>query len=329
MSFSPQNLRDDQQRECAKAASIMIFKFSFTNFRFYSAQEISKELLSLPSSSVSTRSFHCDLDILKIALANQDIRTALLNLYKGNISFQLSSTAADIIKEGIYQFKKGYQIRFLRFVNDDICGENDSRVNINNLTEAILNYSTAVKIISPDHFKRLESSANTSEICVENDNESIVETNVIDKKRGRPKFGPLEKAQSVTIKKLKMQVGYHKSTKSDSDDSIPSFDLDETDEEKRIRNKSLALLSLVRESDSYFQKINGKNECISIVSGLIVQNMISDGVSEEKLPIMIGQVLTLLFGKIDQANIATHTTRNGCQCTWDSKSRRRENSDIN
>ena len=57
--------------------------------------------------------------------------------------------------------------------------------------------------------------------------------------------------------------------------------------------------------------------------------MISDGESEEKLPIMIGQVLTLLFGKIDQANIATHTTRNGCQCTWDSESRRRENSDIN
>lgn len=58
-------------------------------------------------------------------------------------------------------------------------------------------------------------------------------------------------------------------------------------------------MSLIGEAKSYIREINWE-ECVSIVSGLLLQDLISNcGCSVEKLPLIIGTVLTMLFGGLD------------------------------
>lgn len=65
---------------------------------------------------------------------------------------------------------------------------------------------------------------------------------------------------------------------------------EQTEEEKLIEENSLLLVSLIKKAGCYTQIINGK-ECMSLVSGLMIQDMISNsGCSMEKIPIIIGQV---------------------------------------
>ena len=52
----------------------------------------------------------------------------------------------------------------------------------------------------------------------------------------------------------------------------------------------------------YTENINGE-ECVSIVSGLHIQDLISNcGCSVEKIPIIIGTVLSMLFGDVVLSN---------------------------
>jgi hypothetical protein len=69
---------------------------------------------------------------------------------------------------------------------------------------------------------------------------------------------------------------------------------------------------LIAEAKVYTENVNGE-ECVSIVSGLHIQDLISNaGCSVEKLPMIIGTVVSMLFGDIGDANysaiVKSHNT---------------------
>jgi hypothetical protein len=307
MSFSPQNLGFDQYQESARVVSIVMFKYDFPKENvFYSAHAIVEGIAKIPGPSTST--FRCDVDDLKLALANWSIRRSVRNFFKGRIDYQKSAMNEDIILHGDHKFIHGYQIKFRK---DGIIRRNDIREDISSLREYIMKDLTAGRELSPenDHRKRLESNINTSTTIEEDesdidDNESSFEMEVKDdankKRKGRPRENNSERELllAYNIKKFKMKEGYKKKiqsvVKSSSD-----FDIDESDEKITIRNKSLALISLIKSSGSYFQDINGKKNCLSITSGLFVQQMYSEGISQNKLPNVIAAVVNMLVGKID------------------------------
>jgi hypothetical protein len=92
-------MKDNQMKECIKAISIMMNRFdtSKDNLTFYSAQDIVTYIKSL-DSMVST--FRCDLDHLKLGLANSEIRAALKKIFGIEIEFEVGAQKCDIIKDG-------------------------------------------------------------------------------------------------------------------------------------------------------------------------------------------------------------------------------------
>jgi hypothetical protein len=66
---------------------------------------------------------------------------------------------------------------------------------------------------------------------------------------------------------------------------------------------------LIAGAKVYTENVNGE-ECVSIMSGLHIQDLISNcGCSVEKLPIIIGTVISMLFGDIGDNNYsATHNS---------------------
>ena len=64
-SFSPQNLSDDEKEQSAKAASIVVNRFSFKNFIFYSAAATVIELDFLIAGN--SKSVKCDVDSLRVS----------------------------------------------------------------------------------------------------------------------------------------------------------------------------------------------------------------------------------------------------------------------
>jgi hypothetical protein len=69
---------------------------------------------------------------------------------------------------------------------------------------------------------------------------------------------------------------------------------------------------LIAEAKVYTENVNGE-ECVSIVSGLHIQDLISNsGCSVEKSPMIIGTVVSMLFGEIGDANysaiVKSHNT---------------------
>ena len=54
-----------------------------------------------------------------------------------------------------------------------------------------------------------------------------------------------------------------------------------------------SVVQLIKKANVYTEQINGE-ECVSIVSGLLIQDLISNcGCSVEKLPLIIGTVLSM------------------------------------
>jgi hypothetical protein len=63
------------------------------------------------------------------------------------------------------------------------------------------------------------------------------------------------------------------------------------------------LIKLIATQNEYYKIINGKS-CMSVRTGLYVQDMISNcGCSLEKMPIIVETVLKMLFGDIDEMSI--------------------------
>jgi hypothetical protein len=313
MSIYPHDLGDDEIRDCARAISVAIYRFDFPVYdKLYSAVDITKRLENMPGSSTSA--IRCELNTLKLALANGPIRQFLKKYFQGRIEFVISFGNNDRIMDGDKEFPTGYKIMFQ---NKGINGGNDLRDNIDLLKDKIASYiinnKAAVKKLSPDHMKRLVSNINTSTTTEDDESDcddiqssddmEVVDYN--DKKRkgnaGRKGYDEKSKELSYTIKKMKQVNAYQeaKRSKIEANNFQVDFDILEEDEKLKIKNKSAAVVSLIRNSGSYFQKINGKDDSLSLLSGLIVQNLYTDGISQEKLPIIIGQILWLLFGPID------------------------------
>ena len=93
--------------------------------------------------------------------------------------------------------------------------------------------------------------------------------------------------------------------------------LDKVDQErkrKRVRHEGENLEIVYKKTvytentkvdGCYTENINGE-ECISITSGLLVQDLISTcGCSAEKIPLIIGTVLTMLLGDIDRESYSS------------------------
>jgi hypothetical protein len=111
MSFSPQNLAPDQYQKCARVISIVLHNFDFPlKYMFYGAEAIMKVIENLPG--ISTSFFRCNLDDLKLALANWTIRKSIVRYFGRRIEFVRSSLLEDIISEGEFAFVKGYQVKF-------------------------------------------------------------------------------------------------------------------------------------------------------------------------------------------------------------------------
>ena len=77
MKSSPQVLAHNELVGYAKAIAIMALRFEpFDSERFYHAHEIAVHLGELPQGQLST--FHVEIDTLKKALSNTNIRNSLM-----------------------------------------------------------------------------------------------------------------------------------------------------------------------------------------------------------------------------------------------------------
>jgi hypothetical protein len=159
-----------------------------------------------------------------------------------------------------------------------------------------------------DHLKRLESNVNTS-TTIEGDESDIddmessfemeveVENDESKKRKGRPKENDSEREVSLAyeIKKLRKKEKYNKEKQLITNMNL-DFDVDVSDENLTITNKSNALISLIDKSGSYHQNINGKQNSLSITTGLFAQQMYSEGISQNKLPNLVAAVVNMLVG---------------------------------
>ena len=100
-----------EMRKCATSLAVMMIRFCPKELnKFYSAQTISIDLLSLPLGHQS--SFSVDIDTLKRALANKDLRDSLQSIYSGTIAFEKSNSSLNVINQGPNKFSNGYQLKF-------------------------------------------------------------------------------------------------------------------------------------------------------------------------------------------------------------------------
>lgn len=298
--LSPQILSAEVMQECVRAASIMMYKFRFHEEHYYNATEIAIGLDASVCGSIST--FKCDVKHIKLALANEGIRLALRSIFGRAIDFNRSSTTDDIIKDPEYKkkFLKGYRIKFTdsNYYSTNITEK--LRVDINILSCNILhkiNIGIADRVIVDnnliDSLITVVDDENINDF-IENDVsfelvDDISTSDPSSKKRGRPFISQKEIQKQYKIKNLTAQLLYQKEKNNNiTTQLIDQFE--ETDEEKSIKEISSHLISLINRAGSYTQIINGK-ECVSIISGLIIQDMISNsGCSMEKIPIIVGQV---------------------------------------
>ena len=87
-----------EMRKCATSLAVMMIRFCPKELnKFYSAQTIRIDLLSLPLGHQS--SFSVDIDTLKRALANKDLRDSLQSIYSGTIAFEKSNSSLNVITQ--------------------------------------------------------------------------------------------------------------------------------------------------------------------------------------------------------------------------------------
>jgi hypothetical protein len=201
--------------------------------------------------------------------------TSILRCYDNDVETTVSLRSPKVVDIAV--FKK---IRSPRDTPDD-CSTSLSYFSLDSLTD--------------DRKRgRLVTSGNSSE------NASIVSSDPhVPPSRGRPRKS--EEEMKKEIINLRRRLKYYKELKNQKyivEDEIHFYD--ENESKREIIGH--ALLKLIEDGDSYHQKINGEN-CVSITAGLLLQDLISNsGISVEKLPLAIGTVITLLFGKIDEVS---------------------------
>ena len=149
--------------------------------------------------------------------------------------------------------------------------------------------------------EEIGKASNCLDAPLQNNEIQLVQAN-IGKKRGRPII--TESDLRKKLNRIRMNLNYSKNAEnkiaiiSDEDPGTTS-----------IGNK-VALL--IAEAKVYTENVNGE-ECVSIASGLHIQDLISNcGCSVEKLPMIVGTVLSMLFGDVGDNNysaiVKSHNT---------------------
>jgi hypothetical protein len=319
-------LEEKLLKDCVKAISIAINRFdtATNNNKFHSAQDIEDYLNTLSN----TVSFRFDIKHLKLALANFEIRKALLKLFPGEIAYDDFSRKGDIIRDGEYKFNRGYRIKFLKKSSQVTFKSTD----IDSIRKGIVILSDKILSILPSpnmKMRRMQPLSSSPETLVgdsellegnssgdQNEGYETEGYETIDisdgvkknRKRGRGKgLNNYSKREHNSAKERKALLRRVKNLERKAF-PISKFETEreQTEAEFEIKKMSLELKALIDTAGSYVHdNINGK-PCMSIASGIILQDMISNsGCSVEKLPLIIAQVLSLLFGKLDKSVLAT------------------------
>lgn len=117
----------------------------------------------------------------------------------------------------------------------------------------------------------------------------------IIKKRGRPEISKDE--MRLRLNRARVNINYNKRIQNE-----PILAVDDDSEISSVGSK---VARLIEEASVYTEKINGE-KCVSIVSSLHIQDLISNcGCSVEKIPMIIGTVLSMLFGDVGETNCSS------------------------
>lgn len=270
---SPQILGRTELDECSKAIAVMVHRVRPDRFeKQYNAFEIATYLGQLPQGQLSA--YYVKIDTLKKALSNELIRHCLSALLPSKFGFIRSSTRYEIILCGNSSFRHGYQIKF----NESVEETNDLRREINSLRKSLVELylerenRSSVAIIMPQAEPRkvlntpIYASPPTTVSYTQSDS---ITTN---KKRGRPVL--TKEGSDKRVVSLQNQVHCSKKSKL-------SFEDDGNSDVNEVVGRKL--LALIQDAGNYSEKINGE-ECVSIVSGILIQDLISYcGCSVEKI----------------------------------------------
>ena len=117
----------------------------------------------------------------------------------------------------------------------------------------------------------------------------------INNKRGRPELSKEE--MRVRLNRIRVNIIYNRKKRNE-----PTVALDDESEISSVGSK---IERLNEEASEYTENINGE-KCVSIVSGLHTQDLMSNcGGSVEKIPMIIGTVLSMLFCDVGEANYSS------------------------
>jgi hypothetical protein len=289
--FSPENLSHAEMKALIRVASIMVHRFIPAQLnKFYNAKEIADYLGDLPNGKTSA--LYVDLNNLKKALYLKIIRDYVERSFPGHFEFKRAETKNDIITEGPATFRKGYQIKWNVYINQTSSYRTEIEELQRSITNSIEDHN--VKLLGLETPRKVTETPRKSLDSVTSNMPDILETlnNMVpQKKRGRP---PLTQGEvSTRINRLRMRLTY-KNNKYASE----QINLNRENVDQGIDTIGDKLLKLITEANCYTEKINGER-CTSLVRGLLIQDLISNcGCSVEKLPLIVGTVITMLFGDV-------------------------------
>ena len=175
--------------------------------------------------------------------------------------FDRSSSRFNTITEGPYAFQKGYQVKLL----SPACAEDSDdcfRSEISKFQESLMDHylsEPGKKSVKVDVCASAIKSNNKVVLCCNTPKNSDETDTAICNKRGRPELDIEDHLRN--IKNLRMQVDYYKSNNSNKKHEVV---------EKTVGEKTV---ELIKEGGAYTENINGE-QCMSIVSGLLLQDLI-------------------------------------------------------
>ena len=285
--FSSENLSHAEVKALIRVAAIMVYRFIPPKLnKFYNAKEIADYLGDLPNGQTSA--MHADLNNLKKALYLKHIRDNLEHSFPGHFEFKRAETKNDIIPE---LFNKGYQIKWNVQISQSLSYRTDIEQLQKTISESfdLLQNPPVLKTPCKDvEIPRRHPDDTTSSIS---ENLQPVDNAADQKKRGRPSLTQVE--VSTRINRLRMKLKYKNSKNANEQINLNQGNVNQGEE--TIGEK---VLKLITEASCYTERINGER-CTSLVTGLLIQDLISNcGCSVEKLPLVVGTVITMLFGDV-------------------------------
>jgi hypothetical protein len=282
---APQILSNHEMKECARAVAVMVYRFQPEVYhRIISAQYIAEALGNLQSGQLST--FHVDSNTLKKAFANKIIREALKLKFPGRYDFSRASTAFDVIKSGSSAFLMEYRIIF----EMEVVLSKSIRSDIDALSLYIISYyqNHEMQQIGSSQLIPMQLNQKSSQdmvvACSDNNmstpHQSALQLDRDDgvKKRGRPEIKKEE--MNKRLNRMRMNFNYSRGVEKKQEENELCYEKEST----CASEIGKAVSRLMKEANVYTEKVNGE-ECVSIVSGLIIQDLISNcGCPIEKIP---------------------------------------------